>query len=224
MKEHTQEDLEIQRMRQLLTQGIDETDVDNGTIKMENDLRIVKINERGEIFPLGLWSPEYIRTMTSFTYDFDDFFYGKKRLVANRVSDNQIIVEYESNIDSNTGSISDISNKKNIIISENEWNLLISYLFNYVKIDLWDNHISCYSRKAYGPNGSDYRQVPVCDGYSWHLTVCGERRTHEFSGVCRVHGNWPDFSRLICALEEKVKEPSVDLLKYLAAEMYAEKH
>lgn len=259
MKECANEDLEIQRMRQMLDHGFDDTDVAEGTLEIHersysvvelideirsiatvgcledaecfempklrdsvpfagNDSMTMKISEKEKILPLDLWSSQYIRKMTSFTYELCGFFCGHERIEAYRVNDRQIKIKYESNIDYGTGVIADPMKAKTVVLSEAEWNIVISYLFNYVQIDLWDNHISCYSRKAYMPDGSNYRQVPVCDGYSWNLTVCGERRKHEFSGNCRVPDNWNDFIRLIDALKAKTNEPSHDLSLYLASE------
>lgn len=266
MKERIHEDPEIQRIRQFLSSGVDDFDVDDGAIDTSekyhsiaelideirseetsdclddtlekskvhssrdleisagNDLRIIQINERGEIMQLDLWSPKYIRTMTSLSFDFGGPLLWHETLVAKRLSNNRINITYQSDLDPDMNEIKESPIVKTIDISEAEWNLVISYLFNYVKIDLWDNHISCYSPKAYELDGRDYRRVPVCDGFCWHLTVCGERRTHEFSGVCRVPDNWMDFKRLINALEEKTKEPSVELSIHLAAAMSVEKH
>lgn len=56
--------------------------------------------------------------------------------------------------------------------------------------------------------------------YGWNLTVCGDRRKHEFSGNCQVPDNWNDFSRLMDALKAKTNEPSLDLSLYLASENY----
>lgn len=255
MKEYANEDLEIQRVRQMLAQGFDDTNVGDGTITIcekshsvtelideirsmatsdcleeaenskshnphdldDSDLRIMKTNEKENVLPLDLWSPHYIGTMTSLTYELCGFFCEHERIEAYRVNDRQIKINYESNIDHDAGIISDTLKAKTVVISEAEWNIVISYLFNYVQIDLWDNHISCYSRKAYMPDGRNYRQVPVCDGYGWNLTVCGDRRKHEFSGNCRVPDNWKDFSRLIDALKAKTNEPSLDLSIYLAS-------
>ena len=261
MNECANEDLEIQRMRQMLDQGFDDTDVAEGTLEIHersysvaelideirsiattdcledaegfetsklrdsepsvgNDSMTMKICEKEEVLPLDLWSPQYIRRMTSFTYELCGFFCGHERIEAYRENDRQIKIKYESNIDYDAGVIADPMKVKTVVISEDEWNIVISYLFNHVQIDLWDNHISCYSRKVYMPDGSNYRHVPVCDGYGWNLTVCGDRRKHEFSGNCQVPDNWNDFSRLMDALKAKTNEPSLDLSLYLASENY----
>ena len=230
-------------MRQILAQGFDDTDVADGafeiyeksdsvaelieTSKLRDSEHIVgnesmtmRISERKGVLPLNLWSPQYIKTMTSFTYELCGFFSGHERIEVHRVNNRQIKIKYESNIDYDAGVIADPMKAKSVVMTEAEWNVVISYLFNYVQIDLWDDHISCYSRKAYMSDGRDYRQVPVCDGSGWNITVCGDRRNHEFSGNCKIPDNWKDFSRLIDALKAKTNEPSVDLSIYLASEIH----
>lgn len=260
MKECISEDHEIQRMRQILSIGTDDADVDQGRIEVpkkrsiaelinevrqekacdfvdeiENsksyslrdsqilvgsDLRVMEINEEGIISPLVLWSPKYIRTMTSLTFELCGFFCGHEIIEANRVSDTQISVKYKKIVNCKEEETSDPLNViKIVFISEDEWNLVISFLFNYVKIDLWNSHFSWFSQKSYRSDGGEYRQVPPCDGYGWKLTVCGERRTHEFLGDCAVPKNWMKFERLLDALREKINRPAIDLAVHLVTPM-----
>lgn len=74
--------------------------------------------------------------MTSLAYVFGGPLYGHEKIEAYRVNDGQIKIKYESNIDYDAGVIADPMKAKTVVISEAEWNIVISYLFNYVQIDL----------------------------------------------------------------------------------------
>lgn len=141
-----------------------------------------------------LWGKRFIRKMNEFHFEQTFEGWGKRAIDMTRQSDNKILISWRK----------EDGAEKKVAINEYGWNCFISYLFNEIEIDLWNQVQSFRSKKIYLPDGRPYREVPTLDGGEWSIRIIGEGRNHEYKGTNRVPEKWENFISYINKVEDAI--------------------